>query len=118
MLILLTKKYLTYYKCNPKDIPPAVFSEQGMAMQLYKQFYLYPEDYLNNLNVKAELVNVKHVKRFSIFVYDEVYSGIHGKEYLRGAKTIVIFNDNSVIHVTETVAEIAHLTNVANNRSY
>lgn len=110
MLILLTKKINTFYKCKPEDIPLAVYSPDGMARQLYKQFFLYAEDYLNNLNIQSEIVNIKHVKKFSIFDYDDDQRGLKGNEWLLGANTKVIFNDNSVIYVTETINEIVSKT--------
>jgi hypothetical protein len=110
MLIVLNKKIQSFYKCKPEDIPPAVFSEQGLKDKLYMHFYLYDDDYKNNVNIQTEIINVKHVKRFSIFDYDEEYRLTTGREYLKGAKTKVIFNDNSIIHVIETVTEIASKT--------
>jgi hypothetical protein len=106
----LSKKILRYYKCKPEDIPPAIYSEEGMKQGLYKQFFLYPEDYKNNVNVQTELINVKSVKCFTPFDYDEEFKGIQGREYLMGGNTRVLFNDNTSIVVTESIHEIASKT--------
>lgn len=113
MLILLNKKIEQFYRIKPEEIPPAIYSPEGMARQLYKQFFLYPEDYKNNVNVLPELINVKHVKQFSIFDYDEEFRNIQGREYLIGGNTRVTFSDNSSIIVTETVSEIVRKTGTA-----
>jgi hypothetical protein len=110
MLIVLNKKIKCFYKCKQEDIPPAVFSQQGMKDKLYMQFYLYDEDYKNNVNVKPEIINVKSIKCVSVFDYEERYKGTQGREYLQGSNSKITFNDNSVIYVVETVSDIASKT--------
>lgn len=114
MLISVTKKYLTYYKCKPEDIPPAIYSEEGMKLGLYKQFFMYPEDYKQNKNVKTELINANQIKKVTTFDYDEEFRGIQGREYLIGGKTKITFLDNSSIVVTENLSDIARLSGACN----
>lgn len=110
MLIKLTKKIKQYYKIKLEDLPPGVFTPEAWKAEIYKQIFMYDADWIANLNVQTEIVNVKSVKRFSVFDYDEEYRSVQGREYLKGAKTKVIFNDNSIIHVVESVTEIISKT--------
>lgn len=110
MLIPVTKKYLTYYKCKLEEIPPGIYSEEGMKLGLFKAFYMYVEDYKQNKNTKTELVNTNQIKYVTEFDYDEEFKGVHGCEYLIGGKSKITFIDNTSIIVTERVSEISKLT--------
>ena len=112
MLILLNKKIRQYYRIAPEEIPPEVYSPEGMKNMLFTQYYLYDVDYINNVNVLPEIVNVKHVKQFAVFNYNDEFRGISDNEYLKGSNTKITFNDNSIIYVTETLNEIAKKTGV------
>lgn len=113
MLILLNKKILQYYKVDLESLPPNIFTVEAIRAGICKNIFMYEADYINNLNTQPELVNVKHVKRFSIFNYKREFGNVIGKEYLKGSKTQVIFNDNSSIFVTEELNEIMRKTGAA-----
>jgi hypothetical protein len=110
MLIQLTKKIKLYYKIKLEDLPPGVFTPEAWKAEIYKQIFMYEADWIANLNVQTEIVNVKSVKCFSVFNHDEEYRNVKGREYLKGANTKVIFNDGSIIFVTEKIPEIVSKT--------